>query len=337
MERKHKMRATHRLSAVCAVFLAAWLCCGSVFAAGRALIPVGRTVGIQLHTPGALVVGLTADTGKSPAGEAGVRAGDLITALDGRPIGSSAEFMEAAAMLCGDAVELTVQRGEQTLRFRVSPMQTAEGWRLGVWLRDSISGIGTVTFIDPETGFYGALGHPINDMDTGVLLPLGSGAVTDAEIVGIRRGQCGVPGELYGRFDFAGSCGSILSNTTCGIFGYLEGYCEGDALPVADESEIHTGEATILSNVQGQDVAAYAIEIEQVWRGDVRSLCFRVKDEALLNLTGGIVQGMSGSPILQDGKLIGAVTHVLVNDPTRGYGVSVAQMLSAGSALDAAA
>ena len=329
MERTRKINLKHRLSVLLLLFLAAWFCCSSAFAAGESLIPVGRTVGIELRTPGALVVGLTDSGGKSPAGEAGVRAGDLITALDGKPVGSSAEFMEAASMLRSDTVELTVQRGDQTLSFQVKPMQTDEGRKIGVWLRDSISGIGTVTFVDPETGFYGALGHPINDMDTGALMPLGSGIVSDAEIVGVRRGRSGAPGELYGRFNFENSCGSILSNTVCGIFGTLEGYREGEALPVADTSEVHTGKATILSNVQGCEVAAYEIEIEQVWQGDVRNLCFSVKDEALLALTGGIVQGMSGSPIIQDGKLVGAVTHVLVNDPTRGYGIFIENMLEA--------
>lgn len=327
MERKTTKTIKHRLRAVSALLLAAWLCCVPALAAGEALIPVGRTVGIQMHTPGALVVGLTAEAGGSPAGEAGIRKGDLITALNGKPVGSAAEFMEAAAGLDSDTVQVSVLRGDEQLTFDVHPMQTAEGKKLGVWLRSSISGIGTVTFLDPETGFYGALGHPINDADTGMQMPFGSGDVMDAEIIGVRKGQCGIPGELYGNFDAENCCGSILSNTTCGIFGYLEGYDTGEALPVAAEEEIHPGAATILSNVQGSEVSRYSIEIEQVWRGDVRTLCFRVKDEALLQLTGGIVQGMSGSPIIQDGKLIGAVTHVLVNDPTRGYGVSIHRML----------
>ena len=329
MEQNHRKKARRRTGAA-ALLLAAWLCCIPVRAQALSLVPVGRPVGIRLTTPGALVVGLTKTQFDSPAAAAGLRAGDLITSVQGKPVGSAADFLAAAAEFDGSEVLLTAERGGKTLSFRVRPQKMPDGWALGVWLRDSISGIGTVTFYDPETGYFGALGHPINDVDTGVLLPVGSGEITDAEVVGIRKGQCGTPGELCGSPDAEAVCGSVLHNTPCGIFGYLHIDGAGEALPVADESEIRTGSACILSNVQGREVAAYAIEIEQVHHGGTRTLCFRVTDETLLDLTGGIVQGMSGSPILQDGRLIGAVTHVLVNDPTRGYGISIGQMLEAG-------
>ena len=334
MEKKQiKYRPRRLAGALCAALLTAWVCAVPAWAAGEYLIPGGRTVGIQLETPGALVVGLAKEEGGSPAGAAGVQPGDLIVALDGQEILSAEDFSDAATLMDGSEIIVTVRRADDTLDIPVSPVETDAGWRLGVWLRDSISGIGTLTFIDPETGLYGALGHPINDMDTGVLMPLGSGAIMDAEVVGVRRGVSGIPGELCGSFAFEGSCGSILSNTPCGIFGFVDEFDPGEALPVASEEEIHTGEATILSNVQGTEVASYTIDIRQVWRGDTRTLCFTVTDPQLLELTGGVVQGMSGSPIIQDGKLIGAVTHVLVNDPTRGYGISIGQMLAAAENL----
>lgn len=332
-EKQTKNRKIRRAAVLCAAILAAWMCTGPAWAAERTLIPVGRTVGIQLETPGALVVGLATENGGSPAGAAGIRPGDMITALSGQAVHSAEDFMTATAHLDGSAVTVTVLREETYLDIDVSPVRTDAGWKLGVWLRDSISGIGTVTFIDPETGLYGALGHPINDIDTGVLMPLGSGMIMEAEVVGVRKGMCGVPGELCGSFAFGDGCGNILGNTTCGIFGFMDEFDPAEALPAAAESEIHTGEATILSNVEGTEVKSFAIEIDQVWRGDVRTLCFTVTDPELLSLTGGVVQGMSGSPIVQDGRLIGAVTHVLVNDPARGYGISIGQMLTAAEGI----
>ena len=301
------------------------------FALERTLLPLGRAVGIELRTPGALVVGLAADG--SPAGDAGVRAGDLITEVDGQRVGSAEDFA-AALSGAGERVTLTLTRGGRTLRLEVEPEAAPEGKKLGLWLRSGISGIGTVTFVDPETGWFGALGHPVSDAETNLPLPLGSGRISAAEIVAVRRGEGGLPGELCGSFDAARAVGTVEKNTDCGLFGYLEDWEAGEALPVAAESEIVPGAATILCSVEGSAVAEYAVRIEQVRRGDMRTLCFRVEDEALLARTGGIVQGMSGSPILQGGRLVGAVTHVFVADPTRGYGVSIERMLRAGEEME---
>ena len=325
-----KIRKIIRWRALAAALLALLLCASPAWALERALVPLGQTVGIELHTPGALVVGLAADG--SPAGRAGVRAGDLITALDGSPVRSAEDFTEALAGTSAQTVSLTLERGGKTLCVAVAPADTPEGKKLGLWLRSGISGIGTVTFVDPETGFFGALGHPVSDTETGQPLPLGSGCVTDAEIVAVRRGVGGLPGELCGSFDASLPRGTVLKNTECGVFGYLSGETAGEALPVAAEDEIVPGAAQILCNVRGSETEAYDIRIDQVRRGDARTLCFTVTDPALLERTGGIVQGMSGSPILQGGKLVGAVTHVLVADPTRGYGVSLERMLAIGQA-----
>ncbi|MBR4057756.1 MAG: SpoIVB peptidase [Oscillospiraceae bacterium] len=332
MTKKHFFRGRASLPrAVCAVLLLVALLCAPAYAAETSLVPVGRTVGIQLQMPGAMVVGLSTADCPSPAQAAGIRTGDLIVAIQGKSVSSASAFLEQAAKIDGTPVCITVERSGSRLDFTVTPSRTESGWVLGLWLRDSITGIGTLTYYDPETGFYGALGHPINDVDTGVRLPVGSGKLMDAEITGVRPGQVGRPGELSGSFDFDHSCGSILINSDCGIFGYLDGIDPADALPVATASEIHPGKASILSNVEGCAVAEYEIEIEQVQPGGAHPLSFRVTDQKLLSITGGIVQGMSGSPILQDGKLVGAVTHVLINDPTRGYGIFIENMLDAAA------
>ena len=203
-------------------------------------------------------------------------------------------------------------------------------WRLGAWIRDSMAGIGTVTFYDPATGSFGALGHGITDTDTGLLMPLGDGSVMHASVKAVKRGSAGEPGELKGSFDLAHDLGGLYANTEQGVFGTMEscGFTEGSALPVAKAGEVRTGPAAILSNVSGDRVESYSIEIVRVLGSTgVQNLLIQVTDPALIQQTGGIVQGMSGSPILQDGKLVGAVTHVMVNEPSKGYGILIENML----------
>ena len=310
------------------------------FAATRELVPMGCTVGIEMRVDGVLVVGLTeieTESGTvSPAADAGIMPGDLIISLAGRNLKSAQDFIAVLAELDGNEVILKLRRGGETLERRVTPIPGgAHGYQLGLWLRDSVAGIGTVTFFDPASGMYGALGHPINDLDTGMILPLGGGTILDSTVVDVRRGAVGKPGELCGSFDPRTEVGSILLNSERGIFGYYRDITGNKtaerrkAIPVADESEISLGKATLLCNVSGREVREYEVEICRVYREaeTSRSLMISVTDPELLQRTGGIVQGMSGSPILQNGKLVGAVTHVLVNDPTRGYGVSVKKML----------
>jgi len=198
-----------------------------------------------------------------------------------------------------------------------------------------MAGIGTVTFYDPQTGAFAALGHGITDVDTGKLMPLSRGSVMAASVKAVKRGASGSPGELRGDFDLTRDLGLLYANTECGIFGVLpqENRPEavGEAIPVARRTEVRTGKAVILANCRGDEVCAYEIEIEKLYGGSAptRNLLLRVTDPALIALTGGIVQGMSGSPIVQDGKLVGAVTHVLLDDPQRGYGILAENMLSA--------
>ena len=218
----------------------------------------------------------------------------------------------------------------------VSPEQNDQGqYAIGAWIRDSMAGIGTMTYYDPDSGAFGALGHGITDSDTALLMPFSSGSILASTVKAVKKGTAGEAGELRGDFDLTGDLGDLYANTNSGIFGTLSP-CElteqmGQALPVAEPDEVHTGPATIRSNVDGDAVREYDIEILKVSAGasDGRELLISVTDPELIDATGGIVQGMSGSPILQDGKFVGAVTHVLLNDPTKGYGILLDTMLSA--------
>lgn len=306
--------------------------------AAEELVPVGQVVGIQMDIEGVLVAGLsdveTAEGPVNPAAEAGIRAGDVIVAVNDRAVASAREFLERMEQLHSGEMELTIKRDGKIQSMSVCPARETDGQlRLGLWLRDGIAGVGTVTYIDPETGAYGALGHGVNDPETGLLLPLDGGELCRARIVDVMPGAAGEPGELAGIFEPADVVGTVEANTACGIFGTMNGafQCRGPALPVAEAGEVRSGPATILSCVDGQTVAEYDVEIcpAGIVAGDGRDLLVRVTDPELLAITGGIVQGMSGSPILQDGKLVGAVTHVLVNDPTKGYGVYIETMQAA--------
>ncbi len=307
----------------------------------RMLVPMGNTVGIQMHTDGVLVVGLSATReGQeiSPAAIAGVIPGDLIVAVNGNKIGSAEDFKAQMQKLTGDPVELVVLRNGESMKISLKPSVGSAGPELGLWLRDKITGIGTLTFYDPQTGLYGGLGHGINDFESGVIMPLGGGNIYPSRIVEVKKGCAGMPGELCGDFKGNSACGSILKNTHFGIFGQFSGEKPdvATALPLAESSEIVLGKATVLVGVEGTSVQEFEVEITRVYHGenDGRSLMLSIRDEALLEKTGGIVQGMSGSPILQNGKLIGAVTHVMINDPTKGFGISVEKMIEQTQGLN---
>jgi len=307
----------------------------------QALVAGGQVVGIQIRTEGVMVAGVapveTAEGSRSPATEAGVRQGDLILEIDGRALEGAKDLISAVGELDGAPATLTVQRQGRSMTVTVQPALSNENqWMLGMWLRDGVSGIGTVTFYDPATGLFGALGHSISDFDSGEAVPLGKGSISDAEIVGVIPGAAGAPGELNGCTDLGKELGSVEANTAHGIFGHSYGALKGRLM---ETGELQTGPATILATVSGRQVCEYAVEINRLYRdSDGQHLMFTVTDAALLAQTGGIVQGMSGSPILQDGRLVGAVTHVFVNQPERGYGIGIRDMLaSALPALESAA
>ena len=333
------MRQKRRKNLVCGIIAVAFSI-STVFAAAipSSLIPVGRAVGIRLHTEGVMVADVgTVETEHgtvSPAAEAGIKAGDIILSVDGKTIRSNLELQQIVALSAGEKLSMLTERGGEERVLTACAVQDLQGkYRLGVMVRDGMSGIGTITYVDPETGRYGSLGHGICDGQSGALIPLGEGDLIDASVEHVQKGEAGEPGALQGRFDEKKTLGTVEKNTESGIFGVLgeNDMIDGLAkLPTATAEEIRTGPCTILSNVAGTEVREYSAEISKVFRdgGEFdQCMMLRITDDALLNTTGGIVQGMSGSPIIQDGKLVGAVTHVLVNDPTRGYGIFIENML----------
>ena len=303
----------------------------------RVLVPGGQSVGVALNTRGVVVVG-NSDLGRtpSPARLAGLKSGDVIERVDGEAVTSAQQL--SACLAEGGTARLTLLRGERTLECDVTPAQDSRDgqYRLGAWVRDSTAGVGTLTFYDPRDGAFGALGHAITDIDTGVVMPVGEGEIYANRVVDVTRSREGTPGELAGDFFAAPKAlGRVALNSTSGIFGTADAPLSSalypDGLPVAGLSRVHDGAATLLTTVGGGEVREYACEIVRVndAAAAARSMVIRVTDPALLERTGGIVQGMSGSPLIQDGSIIGAVTHVMVNDPAMGYGIGIETMLEA--------
>lgn len=311
----------------------------------RYLAPIGRAVGIKLFSEGVLVIGLSdikTEKGESaPAKACGLREGDIITHINGEEVNTIEEVQQLLQELGGQELQMGVLRNQTATEVTAQAAQsTTDGtYKLGAWIRDSMAGIGTMTFYDPETKLFGTLGHGINDIDTAILIPLESGAIMYASVSDVKRGQSGQPGELHGRFKVDQDMGELYANTEGGVFGHLSdtSLAEGaSVMPVAEVSQVKTGKATILCNISGDEVCEYEVKITKVLADapDTRDLTLEVTDQRLLDKTGGIVQGMSGSPILQDGKLVGAVTHVMVNDPTRGYGILATRMLDLAEAAE---
>lgn len=312
-----------------------------------AVIPGGESIGIQLHARGILVVGYhLVHRGKdavSPGERADLQVGDIILTVNGRPAGSVDQVsrMISQAGLRKATLSIGYKRHGRLLTARIRPAYDEEtgSYRIGLYIRDSASGVGTLTFYIPGSGRFGALGHVISDVDTGEAIE-GEGLIVHAAVTSIDRGESGQPGEKRGLFvDEHRIVGKILENNAFGVFGVMtdppdHGWVQ-KPIPVAEPGEVHTGPAQILTVVTGQKVEAFDAVIVKASRqssADVKGLVIRVTDPALLKKTGGIVQGMSGSPILQDGKLAGAVTHVFVSDPAQGYGVYAAWMLQSALA-----
>ena len=296
--------------------------------AARLLIPVGEVVGLSL-SEGTVTVAAFHETYGAAARDAGIEIGDEIVTIDGKTVDGASDLYEA--LRCSDgAVTVELRRGGKTKQVRLCPAVTDEGPRLGVYVREGVTGIGTVTYYDPNRGTFGALGHGISD-NRGELAPMRSGWVYEAAVESVKKGRCGEPGQLRGAVQSQTPTGKLRSNTAFGVFGSGAKWT-GEALPIAQPGEVRAGRAQILSNVSGDEVSFFDVEITKCSsRSSGRDLLIRVTDPDLLEATGGIVAGMSGSPIIQDGKLVGAVTHVLVNDPTRGYGIFIENMLEAAS------
>ena len=296
----------------------------------------GDAVGIYMQTKGVLII----DTGEilSESGETEepardiVKPGDYIVAFDQNRIQCKQDLMEDLAALDGDSVMLKVRRGKETIPLSLTPVKDKEGkYKLGIWVRDDTQGIGTLTYVD-EDGRFGALG--ISDVDTGELLSIADGNLYDAQILGIRKGEKGNPGELSGliRYDADNILGEISENSKNGIFGIMDAWrmknLDLKKIPIGYKQDLKTGPASILCCTDGE-VKEYAAEITRIdmnHEDSNKSFVIRITDKELLEKTGGIVQGMSGSPVLQNGKLFGAVTHVFVQDSTGGYGIFIENM-----------
>ena len=302
------------------------------------VVPVGRAVGIKLFSDGVVVVGTSEiDTQAgmvNPAKECGLKEGDVITHINSTEVDTIEEVSALLQELEGQSMSIRAIRDDKQVQLTAqAALCTSDGcYKLGAWIRDSMAGIGTVTFYCPETGAFGALGHGISDVDTALLMPLESGSILPASVSGVEPGKAGTPGQLKGVFDTSVTLGALAINTDNGVFGTLSGETgwTGQEVEVAPRNEVKAGKATILSNISGDCVEEYTIQIVRVYpesESDCRDFLIRVTDQRLLEATGGIVQGMSGSPILQNGKLVGAVTHVMVDDPTSGYGIYAGRML----------
>lgn len=302
----------------------------------------GRAFGIKLFTKGVIVVGLTEITTSKgvecPAEKAGIKKGDIIVSVNGENVGTAEDF-GAKISKCGNkGAVLKCIRGSEEFEATVLPSVSSEDntYKVGLWVRDSTAGIGTVTFIDKKTGVFGGLGHGVCDVDTGVLMPLANGNIVDVEVTGVIKGEAQTPGELKGNFSKIVK-GTLDSNTETGVFGKLSSTenIDGEIVPIGTKETVKEGKAYIYTTISGNTPEKYEAEIIKIYldSGKTKNFMLKVTDERLLEATGGIVQGMSGSPILQNGNLIGAVTHVLINDPQKGYGIFIENMLGEANSV----
>lgn len=297
----------------------------------------GIPFGVKFMTEGVLVVGMTdvptKDGAKNPAREAGLRVGDRIVKLGTQTVLGASELSEIVAKNGAKPITVTYVRAGKEQTLTLTPVySTAEArYVTGLYVRDGGAGIGTLTFLCPQTGAFAGLGHGICDATTGKPIPMQRGSVVDVTISGVVRGLSGAPGEVKGYFS-SGKTGTLLGNTECGVYGVLAKLPKNlsEPIPVGLRNEVSEGKAKILCTLDDGVRREYGIEISEIQRDATGNKCFTVKvtDKELIAKTGGIIQGMSGSPIVQNGKLVGAVTHVLINDPTTGYGIFIENMLN---------
>ena len=300
----------------------------------------GNTIGIVIDTKGVLVLGTGSVEGENKEKVSPslgiIKTGDNIISVNGKDVFSKEEFLNIVSQSNGKNLNISLIRNGSKKDVSVTPVMnsTSGKYNIGCWIRDDTQGLGTLTFVDCENNSYGALGHGIYDVDTGMIMSVSQGKVTKADVSGVKKGERGEPGEVVGNLDKSIIIGTVEKNTDCGIYGKItdENFCKShfsDKTEIAISSEVHTGKAYIKSDVLGKS-ELYEAEIESINRLDIssdKSMTLKITDKRLLDTTGGIIQGMSGSPIIQDGKLSGAVTHVFVNNPQKGYGIFIDNML----------
>ncbi|MEG0641061.1 MAG: SpoIVB peptidase [Clostridium sp.] len=305
------------------------------------IIPGGKPIGIKLLTEGIIVVGFSdveSENGSklSPGVEAGIEIGDILIEANGKKLEDINTLSNVIISSKGEKINFKIKRKDKITNISLKPTKTNEAsdYKIGLWVRNSTSGVGTLTFYEEKTGVFGALGHPINDIDTGKLLTIREGIAYDAKIISVEKGEKGDPGELRGIFSERDKTGILNKNTFSGIYGKSSNIMKisssNEAIPIARQSQIKEGPAKILTCVDGTEVKKYDIIIEKLnsqTKPSPKSMVIKVVDKELLSKTGGIVQGMSGSPIIQNNKVVGAVTHVFVNNPSMGYGIYIEWML----------
>ncbi len=307
------------------------------------VVPSGEAIGVRIESKGVLVVGLSSITDEkgrkvSPAADAGIETGDKIIEIDGNQVEKERDIVDYLnnRQNKNEKIMIQVEREGKIYGFGIKPVKCEEDniYRIGLWVRNNIAGVGTLTFYDPQSRIFGALGHGITDIDSGVLIDVNSGRIVKSKIASIQKAKKTVPGELVGVFyDSEDAYGVIEKNTSFGIYGKLSKNHNMDnsrSISVSLGNQIKEGPAKILTTIEGNKVEEFNIEIQKVMSqrsSESKSMIIKITDKELIERTGGIVQGMSGSPIIQGGKLVGSVTHVLVNDPSRGFGVSIEWML----------
>lgn len=306
------------------------------------VIPGGNIFGIRLYTSGVMIVGMqdiaTAKGSVNPAEKAGLKIGDIITHVNKEEVNKNKDVMRLFESSDGEGINIEYIRGEKSYSTVLYPQLSKDDgkYRAGLWVRDSTAGIGTMTYYDEENKTFAGLGHGICDVDTGEIMPLLGGDIVEAVVNSCTKGSEGTPGELIGAFSGAVT-GNLVLNTAAGIYGSVIGdiVANSQKVPVATKQEVESGKAYIISTIDGQTPEKFEVEVKKIFAGDsgYKNLVVKVTDQRLIEKTGGIVQGMSGSPIIQNGMLIGAVTHVFVNDPLQGYGIYAEKMIEISDTL----
>lgn len=310
----------------------------------RYVVPSGDIFGVKIFTDGVLIVGMddvfTDNGAVNPAKEAGLKVGDVILSVNDEPIRKTAQLTDTLQN-ADDTAKICARRDgkEFTVQLKLAYSQNENIKKVGLWVRDSTAGVGTMTFYDPETGLFGGLGHAICDVDTGEIMPFQSGVAVKTEINGCYKGSPGITGELCGVFQDE-NIGKLYDNKQTGVYGILESFDKSAVpLPVATKKEVHTGNAQIISTVDETGPHYYDVQIKKIYPNsdeNGKNMIIEVTDSALIAKTGGIIQGMSGSPIVQNGMLVGAVTHVFVNNALQGYGIFAETMLNNANEIESA-
>lgn len=297
------------------------------------VIPVGKAIGMKLYTKGVLVVGMSEIENEEkikekPYENSGIEEGDSIIAINNEEINTTDELIQQVNNSNGESLKIKYVKNDKILETSIVPVKTKEDYKIGLWVRDAAAGIGTLTFYEPSTNMFMSLGHGIIDIDTEEIVDISRGELVTANILSIIKGEKNKPGEIKGSITKGVAIGDIYKNTKMGVYGNVKNMQYIDTtyneMEVAERSEIKTGKATILCQLDSGAPQEYQIEIERIYLNnniDNKSMLIKITDEELLNKTGGIIQGMSGAPVMQNGKFIGAVTNVLVKDPTKGYAI----------------